>query len=229
MLQNPASLPAMLPQLRNALLYAFVLVAASHFAIDGALARWTAGRREKTSRGGDPGLLPEDDSLRTLFAGGAAHLGVLFIVLVLLSPQAPIPYPFAGPVELIRIWVAAISFLLVLQPGGMLVGGVIRSWRDDADAFQEGSLDKAGRLIGYVERVLVVTFILVNQYTAIGFFIAAKGLFRINDPKRSEYIIVGTLVSFAIAVLIGAAAAYLIYQGGIEQCIEYLSELLQIS
>lgn len=73
---------------------------------------------------------------------------------------------------------------------------------------------------------MIVTFILVNEYTAIGFLIAVKGLFRINDSKRSEYIIVGTMVSFAIAVLVGAAASYLISQGGIEQFIRYLSELL---
>ncbi len=224
-LKDPSSLPGLLPGFRDALLYAFVLVAVAHFVIDGVLPNLMAGLRERMNRGEDPdatGIIPEEPVLM----GFLAHLAVLFIVLVQLSPQTPVPYPFGSPIELIRIWIVIIAFLLVLHPGGMLVGSIIRSWRKDIDTLEEGGLDHAGRLIGYVERVMIVTFILVNEYTAIGFLIAAKGLFRINDSKRSEYIIVGTMVSFAIAVLIGAAAGYLVYQGGIEQFALYLSELL---
>lgn len=221
-LRDPSSLPGLLPQFRDALVYAFVLVAVAHFVIDGMLPDLAAGLRKRIARGRDPadeGVMPEPAGW--LFI---AHLAVLFIVLALLSPQTPAPYPFGSPIEMIRVWIVIITFLLVLQPGGILVGSVTRSWRKDIAASEEDGLDHAGRLIGYVERVLIVTFILVNEYTAIGFLIAAKGLFRINDAKRSEYIIVGTLVSFAIAVLIGAAAGYLVCQGGIEQFMQYLSE-----
>ncbi len=223
-LKDPSSLPGLLPQFRDTLLYAFVLVAAAHFVIDGVLPDLVAGLRKRMARGRDP----DDEGVMSEPAGWLfiAHLAVFFIVLVLLSSEISVPYPFGSPVELIRVWVIVIAFLLVLRPGGMLVGSVIRSWRKDMDTSEEGGLDHAGRLIGYVERVMIVTFILVNEYTAIGFLIAAKGLFRINDSKRSEYIIVGTMVSFAIAVLIGAAAGYLVYQGGIEQFARYLSELL---
>ncbi len=226
-LKDPSSLPGLLPEFRSTLLYAFILVAVAHFVIDGVLPCWMAGLRKKMHRGGDP-----DDKGVVFEPAGwlfVAHLVFLFIVLVLLSSETPVPYPFGSPVEMIRVWIVIIAFLLVLRPGGMLVGSVIRSWRKDMDTSEEGGLDHAGRLIGYVERVLIVTFILVNEYTAIGFLIAAKGLFRINDTKRSEYIIVGTMVSFAVAVLIGAAAGYLVYQGGIEQFIRYLSEFLQPS
>jgi len=220
-LNDPPSLPGLLPQLRDTLLYAFILVAAAHFVIDGMLPDLVAGLRKGMIRGRDPadeGVMPEPAGW--LFI---AHMAVLFIILALL-PQTPVPYPSGSPAGVIRIWVVIVAYLLVIRPGGVLVGSVTRSWRRDMDASGEGGLDHAGRLIGYVERVLIVTFILVNEYTAIGFLIAAKGLFRINDAKRSEYIIVGTMVSFAIAVLIGAAAGYLVCQGGIEQFILYLSE-----
>lgn len=226
-LRDPSSLPGLLLQFRDALLYAFVLVTVAHFVIDGMLPDLVVGIRKRMARGRDP----DDKDGMPEPAGWLfiAHLAVLFIVLALLSPQTPAPYPCGSPVEIIRIWIVVTAFLLVLQPGGILVGSVIRFWRKDMDASREDGLDHAGRLIGYVERVLIVTFILVNEYTAIGFLIAAKGLFRINDTKRSEDIIVGTMVSFAVAVLIGAAAGYLVCQGGIEQLIGYLSEFLQLS
>ena len=220
-LKDPSSLPGLLPQLWNTFLYAFILVAVAHFVIDGMLPCWIVNLRKKLNRGRRPDTIPGEAPVRII-----AHLAVLSIVLVQLSSQTPVPYPFGSPVELIRGWIVISAFLLVLQPAGMLVGTIIRSWRSDIDASGEGGLDNAGRLIGYVERVMIVTFILVNEYTAIGFLIAAKGLFRINDTLRSEYIIVGTMISFAIAVLIGAAAGHLVCQGGLEQFIQYLSEFL---
>lgn len=71
------------------------------------------------------------------------------------------------------------------------------------------SLDKAGMYIGVLERILVFTFILMNQWQAIGFLIAAKSVFRFSDlsnardRKLTEYILLGTLLSFGIAILIG--------------------------
>jgi len=111
LLRDPSSLPDLLPQFRDTLLYAFILVTVAHLVIDGVLPCWAAGLREKMNRRRDP----EEESARMRFVGVVAHLAVLFVVLVQLSPQAPVPCPF----EMIRIWVVVIAFLLVLQPGWM--------------------------------------------------------------------------------------------------------------
>ena len=63
----------------------------------------------------------------------------------------------------------------------------------------------AGRVIGMLERILILFFVLVNQFGAIGFIIAAKGFTRFKElDKRefAEYVLIGTLLSslFAIAV-----------------------------
>jgi len=227
-LKDPSSLPEFLPQFCNTLLYAFVLVAAAHLVIDGVKPwRMVVLRGMMKSRDeSDATNTSPEDTVRTFPTEIVAHLAVLLIVLAKLAPQTPVPHLPGTLVEMIRIWIVIIAFLLALQPGGMLVSKSIQPWRRDLDSPEEDGLNNAGRLIGYVERLLIVTFILVHEYTAIGFLIAAKGLFRINDMKRSEYIIVGTLVSFVIAVLIGVATSYLIHQGGIEQIIRYCSELL---
>ena len=72
------------------------------------------------------------------------------------------------------------------------------------------SLPKGGRLIGRLERAMILMLVLAGQPDGIGFLIAAKSLLRFNDLARdkdrrvSEYVIIGTLASFAW----GLAAAF---------------------
>jgi len=78
----------------------------------------------------------------------------------------------------------------------------------------------AGRLIGWLERFLIVTFVLMNQPGAVAVVLAAKGLLRFGeikggpelDPQRrvAEYVIVGTLFSFSFAVAVAALARWVL-------------------
>ena len=69
------------------------------------------------------------------------------------------------------------------------------------------SLKDAGKYIGILERLLVFIFIIVGQWGAVGFLITAKSVFRFGDLTASkerqltEYILIGTLISFGIAIL----------------------------
>lgn len=65
-----------------------------------------------------------------------------------------------------------------------------------------------GRLIGLLERIFVFVFVLLGQYTAIGFILAAKGVARFQDFKSrtfAEYVLIGTLLSTLLAMAIGYA------------------------
>lgn len=74
----------------------------------------------------------------------------------------------------------------------------------------------AGLLIGILERAIMVIFILIDFYAGIGFFIAAKSIFRFGDLtqakniKFTEYVLVGTLLSATIVLVIGCAMKYAI-------------------
>jgi nucleoside permease NupC len=77
-------------------------------------------------------------------------------------------------------------------------------------------LERAGRLIGVLERILVLIFILFDQFSAIGLLLASKSILRISreDDKeartKTEYVLVGTLLSFLAATAIGIVAKTLI-------------------
>jgi hypothetical protein len=69
-------------------------------------------------------------------------------------------------------------------------------------------LANGGKIIGWLERALILIFVLANQFAGIGFLVAAKSIFRFGEFKESEnrkeaeYIIIGTFASFLYAILI---------------------------
>ncbi len=71
-------------------------------------------------------------------------------------------------------------------------------------------LDNGGAYIGWLERALVMLLILMGQPAGVGFLITAKSILRFGDVKDSsqrkltEYIIIGTFMSFGWGLLIAA-------------------------
>lgn len=60
-----------------------------------------------------------------------------------------------------------------------------------------------------LERLFVFIFVITSNWEGIGFLLAAKSVFRFGDLKESkdrkltEYILIGTLLSFGIAIATG--------------------------
>lgn len=108
-------------------------------------------------------------------------------------------------------WIYAVGFILVTNPLGILTGMFLKTVTEAKSA--TAKLD-ASAWIGILERILIVIFILMSQFAAIGFLVAAKSIFRFSDAqkdgnKKAEYFLLGTLVSFALAVVVGIAIKYL--------------------
>jgi hypothetical protein len=105
-----------------------------------------------------------------------------------------------------KLWLIVTGYLLVTWPLGIMIGIATDKWRIAAEVSKDG-LQKAGVWIGFFERLLILTFILINQFAAVGFLIAAKSILRFSDKentqKKTEYVLIGTLMSFAAAVIIG--------------------------
>lgn len=67
-------------------------------------------------------------------------------------------------------------------------------------------IQNAGHIIGSLERLLCFVSILVGHIDIIGFLIAAKSILRFKDNNaetQTEYVLVGTLLSFGMAIVIG--------------------------
>lgn len=110
-----------------------------------------------------------------------------------------------------------IAYLLCLRPANIVIKEVFRSSQIDVAIAQQekaevldetDELPNAGKLIGILERVLTLTFIVIGQYQAVGFLIAAKSVLRYKDTDtlKTEYVLIGTMLSFGIAVVLGILA-----------------------
>jgi hypothetical protein len=97
-------------------------------------------------------------------------------------------------------------------PCSIIIKNIITQWTPYSDNRHDNSLQSAGKYIGILERLLVFLFVIINQWEAIGFLIAAKSVFRFGDLKESkdrkltEYVLIGTLLSFGMAI--GAGMFY---------------------
>ena len=103
------------------------------------------------------------------------------------------------------IWKTITAVVFLTTPCGILIGQFTRQWREKiADA---ESLANAGKWIGMVERIIILVFVLQNQYAAIGLLVAAKGIIRFNEKDRpeikTEYLVIGTLMSIVLAIVAG--------------------------
>ena len=95
------------------------------------------------------------------------------------------------------------------QPVSVIVRNIIARWTPDTNSGTPESLANAGNYIGILERLFVFAFVITGHWDAIGFLLAAKSVFRFGDLKESkdrkltEYVLIGTLLSFGIAILLG--------------------------
>lgn len=118
-------------------------------------------------------------------------------------------FSFLQNQEFLKILMAA---LFLTTPASVFIKILLSSWTpapDGPNTIQTESLTSAGKYIGILERLLVFTFIMVNHWEGVGFMVAAKSVFRFSDlaqakqRKLTEYVLIGTLLSFGLAVLTG--------------------------
>jgi hypothetical protein len=145
------------------------------------------------------------DTIPAFLADQMMHIAVLWSLAV-----------FGTKTEILQdtalFWVYATGFILITSPLGILTGKIIRVILPEKG--KSFNLDVSG-WIGIMERILILIFITTGQFSAIGFLIAAKSVFRFNDTrengnKKAEYFLLGTLISFTLAIITGLLIKYLI-------------------
>ena len=107
------------------------------------------------------------------------------------------------------VWIYLVSILFITLPTSITLQVLMANWSKSLNDGNDESLENAGKYIGILERLFVFTFVISGNWEAIGFLLAAKSVFRFGDLKESkdrkltEYILIGTLLSFGIAMAAG--------------------------
>lgn len=113
-----------------------------------------------------------------------------------------------------KLWIFATAILALTLPASIFIKNLISIWIPE-DKNTKEDLQNAGKYIGILERLFVFGFIFGGYFTAIGFLLAAKSIFRfgdltqVRDRKMTEYVLIGTFISFGLAILVGLAARFL--------------------
>ncbi|MBR3492809.1 MAG: DUF3307 domain-containing protein [Bacteroidales bacterium] len=139
------------------------------------------------------------------------HLAVIVAAVMLFNKVSTIALPTWLPETKVLMWIVA--FVFCLRPANFFIQNIFKDAKISIpDGGKEDNLPNAGHVIGNVERMLTLVFVMLGQYEAIGFLLAAKSLlrFRETDTVKSEYVLVGTLLSFGIAILLGVAVKLVI-------------------
>jgi hypothetical protein len=110
-------------------------------------------------------------------------------------------------------WLVLVVLLFNIFPAAYLIQLATQNWRNQLIAAEAPiitqSLKDAGRWIGMLERCIILACILAGRYEGVGILIAAKSILRFNDlkgehsQKQTEYVLIGTLLSFITGILSG--------------------------
>ena len=109
-----------------------------------------------------------------------------------------------------NFFIVKITFIYsITKPASMLISSFISRWTPEDKNDVSDSLTRAGNWIGILERLFVFVFVVAGRWEAVGFLLTAKSVFRFGDlkdkkdRKLTEYVLIGTLLSFGISILAG--------------------------
>lgn len=117
-------------------------------------------------------------------------------------------------------WAAVL--LLIHKPVNILIANILSGYKPDKDGGEDSGREagsgrepdrgrtvqkdkNAGRMIGTLERIIMVIFLSIGQYSAVGLVLTAKSIARYDriskDQEFAEYYLLGTLLSTICAVI----------------------------
>ncbi|MBS3737024.1 MAG: hypothetical protein V5A77_04685 [Candidatus Bipolaricaulota bacterium] len=115
--------------------------------------------------------------------------------------------------------VILVGWSIIIFPVGELVGHYLK--QREPKEYQSPGLERAGKVIGRLERTIILVFLLGGSLEGIAFLVVAKSIYRFGDLKKgyekrgssdereeatfsiSEYIILGSLLSYTVAIIGG--------------------------
>ena len=162
-----------------------LLIAVSHFAIDAVKIHCPKG-------------------LWSFVIDQLFHLGILSAISNIYEPAKELPLQMIDCSGSFSISLLILAILLCMKPANIIIKLILEKYQV-GESESCNNIKNAGALIGNLERILTIVFVLLGQFEAIGFIVAAKSILRFKDTDtaKTEYVLAGTFLSFGIAILCG--------------------------
>lgn len=138
-------------------------------------------------------------------------LVIIFTAAIIYFLSEPISYTYCiqyilnrSQIDVMDIFSWMLILLIIIQPFSITIKKLLYRYKPTANNEEGGHLN-AGALIGILERCIILLLLSVGQYSSIGFVLTAKSIARYNkiadDPKFSEYYLLGTLLSVMLVII----------------------------
>lgn len=184
----------------------------THFVLDSLKTRLESVLPAEVSGG----WLKRNGKTALFLVDQIAHVLALLALVWLAASLKPLKFTVLGSgfwvnsfgPRYLKLLVLVTGFILATQATGCFLGTMLKRFEQEPEA----GVPKGGYWIGALERALIFIFILAGEAAGIGFLAAAKSVFRFGelkdkkDRKLAEYILIGTLMSFTCAMIIGYVA-----------------------
>lgn len=147
-------------------------------------------------------LQTKENERALFFLDQLAHIAILAGVAAWYQPFDLRPMIEAPSFQAHLLFVVYLTF-----PASIVIQKVFLRW--ELPDSVSTSLEGAGSYIGIIERLIVYGAVVTLNWNVIGFMLAAKSIFRFgdmreaHDRKYTEYVFVGTLLSFVSAIVCG--------------------------
>lgn len=106
--------------------------------------------------------------------------------------------------SVLLMWI--VKVLMIHKPVNILIVHLLSEYKPAQGTSQDGNDKKAGRYIGTLERIIMVIFISLEQYSAVGLVLTAKSIARYDritkEQDFAEYYLLGTLLSTISAICV---------------------------
>lgn len=186
----------------------WLILVVSHYIIDGF--KSISNRLVSDEAGREKSLFFNRRSL--FIIDQLLHISVILGVVGYYFPEL-----FRVSFQVEQLWLLAVAVLLLTRVASIVIKVLISRWTPlnvDDSGQTNHSLANAGSYIGFLERLLIFVFIVTGHWEGVGFLLAAKSVFRFGDLKEAhdrrltEYILIGTLISFGLAIAISLGYVY---------------------
>ena len=160
-----------------------LVIAITHFAID----IWKSYR---------------EDKVKWFVIDQLLHIAILAMVAWQWCRFNEWSVPFGIATKYIAL---AVAIIVCWKPANIFIKLILKHYSVNVPEAHSDSGFNAGALIGDIERWLILAFVILQRYEALGLLIAAKSIIRFGDKEtaKTEYVLAGTLMSIFIAVLSG--------------------------
>lgn len=104
------------------------------------------------------------------------------------------------------------GYLVLLATSGLVLNYILSEIQKEPITKKiSKEVRDTGFVIGKCENLLIVTFILLGEYTALAIIFAAKAIVRSEDMRRNSlFFLAGTMINVTYSIIIGLIIKILI-------------------